>query len=49
MRPHEIVRMGVGIKTQVPSVMNGLTVMENLWLAARRVHGWTRPRAGAAR
>lgn len=38
---HEIVRLGVGIKTQVPSVMNGLTVHENLWLAARRVHGWT--------
>lgn len=37
---HEIVRLGVGIKTQVPSVMNGLTVLENLWLAARRVHGW---------
>jgi len=34
------VRLGVGIKTQVPSVMNGLTVHENLWLAARRVHGW---------
>jgi ABC-type uncharacterized transport system ATPase subunit len=29
----------VGIKTQVPSVMNGLTVWENLWLAARRIHG----------
>jgi len=42
LRPHEIVRMGVGIKTQVPSVMNGLTVSENLWLAARRTHGWTR-------
>ncbi len=37
---HEIVRLGVGIKTQIPSVMNGLTVHENLWLAARRVHGW---------
>ena len=37
---HEIVRLGVGIKTQVPSVMNGLTVQENLWLSARRVHGW---------
>jgi ABC-type uncharacterized transport system ATPase subunit len=22
--------------------MNGLTVMENLWLAARRTHGWAR-------
>jgi branched-chain amino acid transport system ATP-binding protein len=29
----------VGIKTQVPSVMNGLTVWENLWLSARRIHG----------
>jgi ABC-type uncharacterized transport system ATPase subunit len=42
LRPHEVVRMGVGIKTQVPSVMNGLTVLENLWLAARRTHGWAR-------
>jgi branched-chain amino acid transport system ATP-binding protein/urea transport system ATP-binding protein len=40
-RTHEIVRLGVGIKTQVPSVMNGLTVEENLWLSARRVHGWS--------
>ena len=38
--PHKIVRLGVGIKTQVPSVMNGLSVEENLWLAARRIHGW---------
>ncbi len=38
-RPYEIVRLGVGIKTQVPSVMNGLTVFENVWLAARRIHG----------
>ena len=38
-RPYEIVRMGVGIKTQVPSVMGGLSVWENLWLAARRIHG----------
>ena len=38
--PHQIVRLGVGIKTQVPSVMNGLSVEENLWLAARRIHGW---------
>jgi branched-chain amino acid transport system ATP-binding protein len=39
-RAHHIVRLGVGIKTQVPSLMNGLTVEENLWLAARRVHGY---------
>ena len=38
-RPHEIVQLGVGVKTQVPSLMNGLTVWENLWLAARRIHG----------
>ena len=44
-RPHQIVRLGVGIKTQVPSVMNGLSVWDNLWLAARRIHGrdGTRP------
>jgi ABC-type uncharacterized transport system ATPase subunit len=40
-RTHEIVRLGVGIKTQVPSVMQGLSVQENLWLSARRIHGWT--------
>ena len=34
--PHQIARLGIGIKTQVPSVMNGLSVRENLWLAARR-------------
>jgi len=39
-RTHEIVRMGIGIKTQVPSLMNGLSVQENLWIAARRIHGW---------
>ena len=38
-RAYEIVRLGVGIKTQVPSVMNGLTVEENIWLSARRVSG----------
>ncbi len=37
-RPYQIVRLGVGIKTQVPSVMNGLTVFENIWLSARRVN-----------
>ena len=37
-RSYEIVRLGVGIKTQVPSVMNGLSVYENIWLSARRVN-----------
>jgi branched-chain amino acid transport system ATP-binding protein len=35
----QIVRLGIGIKTQVPSVMNGLTVSENLWLSAYRTAG----------
>ncbi len=36
IHPHEIARRGVGIKTQVPSVMNGLSAYENIWLSARR-------------
>jgi branched-chain amino acid transport system ATP-binding protein/urea transport system ATP-binding protein len=42
---HEIARLGVGIKNQVPSVLDGLSVAENLWIAARRRHGARR--AGA--
>lgn len=38
MQTHEIARLGVGIKTQVPSVFNGLSVRENIWLSARRVN-----------
>ncbi|MEC7257127.1 MAG: ATP-binding cassette domain-containing protein [Pseudomonadota bacterium] len=34
--PHHIARHGVGLKTQVPSVMDALSVQENIWLAARR-------------
>ena len=34
--PHEIASLGVGIKTQVPNVMDGLSVYENIWIAARR-------------
>ncbi len=33
--PHEIARLGVGVKTQVPSVMDGLSARENVWLSAR--------------
>jgi len=36
--PHQIAGLGVGIKTQVPSVMNGLSVRENVWIAARRLN-----------
>jgi branched-chain amino acid transport system ATP-binding protein len=32
-----IARSGVGIKTQVPSIFDGLDVRENIWLAARRI------------
>ena len=39
---HEIARLGVAVKTQVPSLMNGLTVHENLWLAARSISTRTR-------
>jgi branched-chain amino acid transport system ATP-binding protein len=44
-QPHEIARLGVGIKTQVPNVFDGLTVEENIWLAARRWHPAPRARA----
>ncbi len=37
--PHEVARLGVGIKTQVPNVFDGLSVEENVWLAARRWQG----------
>jgi branched-chain amino acid transport system ATP-binding protein len=34
--PHQIARLGVGIKTQVPNVFNGLTVRENVFIGAGR-------------
>ncbi len=37
--PHEIARLGVGIKTQVPNVFNGLSVRENVFVGAARLHG----------
>ena len=36
---YQIARRGIGIKTQVPSVFDGLSVHENIWVAARRHHG----------
>jgi branched-chain amino acid transport system ATP-binding protein len=36
LQAHEIARLGIGIKTQVPSIFNGLSVRENLWIAAAR-------------
>lgn len=38
MQPHQPGRLGIGIKTQVPSLFNGLSVWENIWLSARRVN-----------
>ena len=42
---HAIARRGIGIKTQVPNLFDGLTVREHLWLAARRTN--SRARADA--
>ena len=47
--PHEVAALGVGIKTQVPSVFDGLDVEENIWLSARRWHGPARARSLTAR
>lgn len=33
---YRIARRGIGIKTQVPQLFDGLSVEENIWLAARR-------------
>ena len=43
--PFEVASLGVGIKTQVPNVFDGLTAEENIWLSARRWHGESRARA----
>ena len=38
MHTHDIVNLGIGIKTQVPNLFNGLTAYENVRTAARRKH-----------
>ncbi len=38
MNTHEIVNLGIGIKTQVPNLFDGLSAYENVRLAARRRH-----------
>lgn len=40
--PHEVANLGVGIKTQVPNVFDGLSAEENIWISARRWHGASR-------
>lgn len=47
-QPHEVARLGVGIKTQVPSVMDGLTVRENIWIAANRARATGGVEAGVS-
>jgi branched-chain amino acid transport system ATP-binding protein/urea transport system ATP-binding protein len=44
-QPHEVARLGVGIKTQVPNLFDGLTVEENVLLSARKWHDAPRARA----
>jgi len=48
--PFALARLGIGIKTQVPSLFDGLPVMESVVLAARRRHSeaYARKRAEAA-
>lgn len=36
--PHEVAQLGVGIKTQIPNVFDGMTVEENVQLSCRRWH-----------
>lgn len=36
---HAIARLGIGIKNQVPSLWEGLSVHEHLWISARRLNG----------
>jgi len=36
LQTHQIANLGVGIKTQIPSLFDNLTVRENLWLSARK-------------
>lgn len=38
MNTHAIVNQGIGIKTQVPNVFDGVSVYENVRLSARRKH-----------
>src|ERR1700687_2875990 len=39
---HQTARLGIGIKTQVPSVFDGLSVRKNIWFAASRIHSGER-------
>jgi branched-chain amino acid transport system ATP-binding protein len=43
--PFEVASLGVGIKTQVPNVFDGLSAEENIWISARRWHDDRRARS----
>ena len=47
--PFAVARLGVGIKTQVPSLFDGLTALEGVILALRRQHGEFESRRRALR
>lgn len=36
LQTHQVANLGVGIKTQIPSLFDNLSVRENLWLSARK-------------
>jgi branched-chain amino acid transport system ATP-binding protein len=44
-QPHAIARLGVGIKTQVPNVFDGLSVRENVFVASSRRKSLARAKA----
>lgn len=43
--PFQVASLGVGIKTQVPNVFDGLSAEENIWVSARRWHDDRRARS----
>ena len=44
-QPHEVAQLGVGIKTQIPNVFDGMSVEESIELSCRRWHDARRSRA----
>ena len=42
-RPHRISRLGIARTLQVKSVFNGLSVYDNVWIAAQTRHGFLHP------
>jgi len=46
--PHQVAQLGVGIKTQIPNVFDGITVADSIWLASRRWHDARRAKAVTA-